>query len=283
MLTCDCLGTRIHYRVIHAKTETHNPPLICLHNAGTDHTIWSPVAELLSEVYTLYLLDWPGYGEQREQPKAHGLDDYARLLGAFIKTNQLDTVILIGNCMGSGVALEYYRSTEGKGIQAMLLFNVLVPKTLGVDGQFFYKWSQSSWSRSYRWLQEHIFVPRGMRGFVVRHQLKHPSQVKAAQRKHLEKLNEAPENTRHLGALVKALHSIDTLSDWQKPKHLPPVKVLWGDGNRVLPLQKGKSFVEVFSPDAFEILDAGHLPMLEQPQQCADAIQSFIGSLPTPG
>jgi pimeloyl-ACP methyl ester carboxylesterase len=277
MKTIICNGIPVRYRTCLTKNESKNSiTIICLHNAGTDHSIWSPIAEILSEKYTVIQLDWPGYGENRGEPKGHGLGDYADILFNFIEQCELKSVVLVGNCLGSGTALEYCIRSKGAGIHAMVLFNVLLPRTLGLDGEFFFRWSGSRFNKLYHKFRESLFVPGPLTGAVVRYQIKNPGKVSADIKEHLKKLNAAPANVRNLGLLIEALNKSTRLNSLKMLDYFPPTMVIWGDKNRVLPLQKGEKFVWNFGPSDFQVLNGGHLVMLEQPNESAAKIFEFI-------
>ncbi len=158
METLICKGIPVYYLTRLVKNESKNAiTIICLHNAGTDHSIWSPLAEILSEKYSVIQIDWPGYGDNRSDPKKHGLEDYADILSYFIEQSELKSVVLLGNCLGSGAALEYCIRSNGLGIHALILFNVLLPRTLGWDGKMFFRWAGSRFNKLYHKFRESIF------------------------------------------------------------------------------------------------------------------------------
>ncbi len=275
----DCGGVTVRYRFRPAKGgPAGSTTIIFLHNAGTDHTIWSPVADILAGGYSVAQLDWPGYGEVRSEPGGHGLGDYADILSAFIARQGLESVVLAGNCLGSGAALECCFRRKGSGIAAMILFNVLVPRTLGADGRFFLNWSASALGFLYKKLRENLVVPRAFAGFALKRQTKNIDLISVSAVEHLKTLHDNPANIRNLGSLVEALDDSRHLDSLEMPDYFPPTMIVWGDGNRVLPLSRGERFVRDFNPTEFVVENGGHLVMLEQPRICADNIRRFIES-----
>lgn len=276
-----CNGVDVHYWARPAATQTmQQPTLVFLHNAGTDHSIWEPVAKLLADRYGTVLVDWPGYGERRGHPNGHSLGDYATVLSSLLEQLSLGPVVLVGNCLGSGAALEYCQQKQREEVKALALFNVLVPRTLGIDGRLVLRWSKSKGQYFYQLLQKHIRLPKRLGGLIVRYQLQKPSLVPKPVFQHLKKLNETPENIRNLGGLVGALKESPHLNRIKMDEAgLPPTMVVWGKKNRVLPLSAGRSFVKQFAPMEFHVEDGGHLLMLEKPAICAQRIDSFIGTV----
>ncbi len=272
-----CNGVPVYFKATPARNESQSPyTIILLHNGGTDHSIWSSVTEILSEKYRVVQVDWPGYGESRVEPTQHGLADYADILSAFIKENKFSSVVLVGNCLGSGAALEYCIRERGEGVHAMVLFNVLVPRTLGGMCRFPYHWANSSFNMSYHVVRKRMFLPKLLADAMVKLQLKNPKFVSNSAISHLKKLFTNPANIQNLLLLVEAVHKSKHLNEMKMPNYFPKTTVVWGDKNRVLPWRKGKSFVNDFKPTELKVLNGGHLVMLEQAEESAEVILNSI-------
>ncbi len=57
----------------------------------------------------------------------------------------------------------------------------------------------------------------------------------------------------------------------------PPVFLLWGDENRVLPLSTGEAFCYRSLPDRFEVVEkCGHLVMREKPDVVSTWMDLFL-------
>ncbi len=276
-----CNGAVVFYRALAPKQPvTGGPTIVCLHNGGTDHTIWLPVATLLAEQYPVMLLDWPGYGANRSRPTGHGLEDYASVLSSFIAQKQLSSVVLVGNCLGSGAALAHalwaYETGTQSHIQALVLFNVLVPRTLGYVEKGFYYWSGSRLSHLFHTVRKRLVMPRWLTGMVLRYQVKDIGPISAQTKQHLRSLNAEPENVQNLGLLVEALHQSTSLNSLTLPADFPPTMIIWGESNRILPAKQGKRFADDLGVSAFHLMSGGHLVMLEQPNNTAERIVAFI-------
>ena len=272
-----CNGTPVYFKATPAKKESQSPfTILLLHNGGTDHSIWSTVAEILSEKHPLIQVDWPGYGECRGEPKEHGLADYADILSTFIKNNKLTSVVLVGNCLGSGAALEYCIREKGEGIHAMVLFNVLVPRTLSSMCRFFYHWANSPLNVFYHEVSKRLYTPKPLAGVVVKSQLKNAKLVSSETINHLKKLYTDSSNIQNLALLLGTMNKSKHLNRMKMPYYFPKTVVVWGDKNRILPLKKGEGFVNDFGPTEYRVLNGGHLVMLEQAEKSAEVILNTI-------
>lgn len=272
-----CNGIPVYYKTVPARSASPSPfTIVLLHNAGTDHTIWSAVTEILSEKHPIIQVDWPGYGKHRTELQQHGLADYADILSIFIKENKLTSVVLVGNCLGSGAALEYCTRVKGEGIHAMVLFNVLLPRTLGLMGRFFYHWANSPLNILYNGVRKTLYTPKPLASVAVKYQIEKPTLVPNEAINHLKELNTKPENIQNLGLLVESLYKSNHLDNIKMADYFPKTMIVWGEKNRVLPWKKGKSFVNDFGPTEHAVINGGHLVMLEKAKESAAKILKTV-------
>lgn len=267
----------LNFKKIAAKsTPSSQLTVVFLHNGGTDHSIWLDTAEIVSAKYPCVLLDWPGYGRIRTNVDGYGFAEYAKVLETFLQQQGLKQVVLVGHCMGSGISLEYCRNRKGQGIQAMVLFNVLVPSTLNTMERLLYRWANSSFKDSYNSVKNWLRTPKAFAKISVAYQLLHGKLVSEAHIDHLKKLSMDPANTRNLGSLLANLSKSEYLDELQKPDYFPNTYIYWGSKNRVLPLKKGMQFIKRFRPNHHQVIEGGHLVMLEQTKVCAELILNAI-------
>ncbi len=59
-------------------------PMILLHGWGSSSNVMMPIAKQLKDIRTCYLIDFPGFGNSDEPPKAWDVDRYTDLVEAFI-------------------------------------------------------------------------------------------------------------------------------------------------------------------------------------------------------
>jgi pimeloyl-ACP methyl ester carboxylesterase len=57
-----------------------------------------------------------------------------------------------------------------------------------------------------------------------------------------------------------------------------PALVIWGKGDRVLPHAHARAWAELLGAPLEIVEKAGHLPAIEQPDETASLIDSFVGS-----
>ncbi len=81
------------------------PPVVLIHGAGNRAEIWKELFPVLTEGYTLYVLDLPGHGLSSYIPCPR-IEDYSSRVLEFLEAADLRGVTLVGHSMGGAIALK---------------------------------------------------------------------------------------------------------------------------------------------------------------------------------
>lgn len=81
--------------------------VLLLHGWGQKMIMMSEIEKHLSSSFSVYNLDFPGFGESDVPPVPWGVEDYCEFLRDFIVKNEIDMPILIGHSFGCRVAIRY--------------------------------------------------------------------------------------------------------------------------------------------------------------------------------
>lgn len=79
------------------------PPIVFLHSGLANRTMWEPQLSALSDRYTCYLVDSPGYGESADPPSPFS---YSDAMAAFIEEAVGQRAAMIGSSYGAGICFE---------------------------------------------------------------------------------------------------------------------------------------------------------------------------------
>lgn len=80
--------------------------LVLLHGWGANIGLVWPLAEKLAPLgYRVYALDLPGFGQSADPPAAWTVQDYARLVVAYLDAQHLERVLLFGHSFGGRLSL----------------------------------------------------------------------------------------------------------------------------------------------------------------------------------
>lgn len=94
-------GIETHY-VIEGSSSL---PVLILPGWGATSSVYTIISKQLSQKYTVYTLDLPGFGVTNEPSSSWTIDDYADFVTAFIDKLQLKELILIGHSYGGRIII----------------------------------------------------------------------------------------------------------------------------------------------------------------------------------
>jgi pimeloyl-ACP methyl ester carboxylesterase len=257
--------------------------VILLHNAGSDHRIWERQVDELSKTHALYAVDLPGFGASDRPDLPYDLEFYVRFLRDFITGLALEKPVLVGNCIGSAIALEYGRRYPAE-VHALILFNTLAGREMlrpGIGPNL-------PATASVRLLMPLVSLALRLSG-RLRERLarelfgaRDPSPTDPVFRLVQEHARD-PKQVRSRWNLLRGLDSYGKVRNVEESL-LPPTLLIWGESNRVLSRPAIDAFSEKIDPHGeIWLQGGGHLAMAEQPGPANDAIRNFLERGPGKG
>lgn len=94
-------------KVYYEKSGSQKRSVILLHGWGQNTLMMKPIADHLSQFFTVYNLDFPGFGQSGTPLVTWGIPEYSDMLKQFIEINEIDNPILIGHSFGVRVSIYY--------------------------------------------------------------------------------------------------------------------------------------------------------------------------------
>ena len=263
------------FRVRYVRTGS-GEPVVCLHDGGAPHAIWGELAAPLAPDYEVFALDLFGDGAA-EPGTGSAFERAVATLGAFVQARGLAPVRLVGNGIGSAVALGL-ASRRPHDVAALVLVNPLTAATLAAG-------------RLGPWLRLHRRAPRLARAlharrFTARRALRF--QLGSAAR--ARRLHDDPEllaSCAGPGWMASLLGALDERARYEALDRLapgpefPPLCTIWGLDDRVLAPRAGRALNQRLRPQREEWLEGcGHLPMRERPERVAATVRAFFAGVP---
>lgn len=265
------------HRVCYTK-QGEGEPMVFFHNAGNDHRIWDAQVGYFSKRYEVYAVDSLGYGQSDKPDTDYTLTVYTDMVDAFIETVGIENPVIVGHCVGSSMSLHYAVKNPDK-VKALILFS---PATLdglkqGVYG-IYYRMTRSRFFN--KWVAKALdcfILPRWKVTLEIGKQYGATGDFDPGFHDYLLTLYKDP---RQLGALANLAMNFDSfapLDHFTNSDAFPPVFILWGRQNKILPVETGEDFCWSAGPDRTEIIeDCGHLVMREKPDLVNEMIEGFI-------
>ena len=252
------------------------PGVVFIHNGGTSSTIWRHQVADLSADHRVIALDLPGFGESPLPVPAASLQEMVDLVSALITGRGLAPALIVGNCMGSNIALRL-ADQDSSLMRGILVVNPLTAASFsGGHIGFLHTMSRrfGGASKVMRRVARHIRVPGPVAGLTLRFQL---GREGIAQGLHRDAaLLACQTRGDQLPALIDVLDDMSAYGGVDGLRSAPPVPIwiVWGDQNRVLSREKVPALAERLGAERVEVIpNCGHLAMLESPEQVTGLIR----------
>jgi pimeloyl-ACP methyl ester carboxylesterase len=246
------------YYFAHEPDDLSHPAVILIHGAGGHHLFWPPQVRRMPN-QRIFAVDLPGHGKS-EGIGHHTIDDYTREIIAFIRALRLNAAVLAGHSMGGAIAI---RAAIRFPKRVLGLCLVGSGARLHVSSAILQSASDpSTFSAAIRLITDNSFAPDA------------DPRLKelGAQR-----MAETRPSVLYGDLLACDAYNVtDQLS-----KVSAPTYILSGALDKMVPL-KNSEFLRDNIPGAqMTILpNAGHMLMLEQPDQTQDQLSGFLNTIP---
>lgn len=233
-------------------------PLVLIHGYPLDHTIWDEAAPLLEEDFDLIIPDLRGFGQSDLTEADDSIVDYASDIADLLTHLKIKKAFLAGHSMGGYVALAFAREyPERVSGLALISSQVLADSPERKEGR-------------YETAKQVIGHGAHVVAEAMTTKLSSNARVREFARNLI--LRQRPLGIcAALTAMAERPDSTDLLQTFKFP-----VVIVHGDADALIPVERARE-VKAALPQAHlvELLGLGHLPMMENPQEAAEALKFF--------
>jgi len=230
--------------------------LVLVHGYPLDHHLWDDVVPLLENTFDVIALDLRGFGDSTIVDTLYTMNDLASDIAGLLDYLGIKKAAIAGHSMGGYVALAFARlypeRVSGLGLVSS---QVLADSPEGKD-------------RRYKSAVD--VAEKGISGVVEAMTTKFTSdpRLQAFARKSMETQKPAA----YIGALKAMAERMDSTSLLSTFNF--PVVIIHGDADMLIPIERARE-VKAAVPSAhlIEINGAGHMPMMEAVNECAEALK----------
>jgi len=281
----------VHYREWAGPSE--GPTFVCVHGLGGSHLNWAGVAPGLSLRGRILAPDLAGFGLTPPAGRGTGLGSNWRLLHGFLEAMELGPVILVGNSMGGQLSLIQAAHSPGS-VEALILLDAAFPRARAVRAQPSVRVAGLFALYSNRRLGEWFVNSRTRRlgpERLVRETLRlisadastiDPSLVEA----HIQMARTREDFDYAAQAFLDAARSIfrAQLYPARYRALVQSVRsdafVLHGDKDPLVTVAAAREAAAAHTNWRMAVLpNVGHIPMLEAPDRCLQAIEAWLDDL----
>lgn len=232
-------------------------PLILIHGFPLDHSIWDDVTPLLTPTFELILPDLRGFGESVSPAPAWTMTDLAADIASLLDHLGIESTFLAGHSMGGYVALAFAAAYPQR-VRGL----ALVASQTAADPPE---------RKAGRYAQAQQIAENGIGETVAGMTPKLSADPRV--QKFVHDLMKKQKPVGYIGSLKAMAERADTLAVLEEASF--PVLIVHGGADGLIPLQK-EIQAKVPRARVVELPGFGHMPMMESPQQVADALKSLL-------
>jgi pimeloyl-ACP methyl ester carboxylesterase len=251
METIHVNGIRLAY-----ERRGSGAPMVLLHGFPLDHHLWDDVAPLLSDTFELIIPDLRGFGGSSTVDSFYVMEDFAADIAVLLDQLQIQKAAIVGHSMGGYVALAFTRLYPERVTGLGLISSQVV--------------ADAPDRKEGRYKSAAEVADKGIASVVVTMTPKFTSDARLQE--FARQSMEQQQPAAYIGALKAMAERVDStplLSSLNIP-----VVLVHGDADSLIPIDRARE-VKAAVPKAHlvEISGAGHMPMMESPEQTAGALK----------
>ncbi|HEY3477174.1 MAG TPA: alpha/beta hydrolase [Anaerolineales bacterium] len=249
--------------IVHYEVYGRGKPVILLHGWLGSWGLWQDTMSFLGRYYRTYALDFWGFGESGKKRETYAVQDFVSLVDQFMERLGIVRAPLVGHSMGGTVSLSVAIKYPERVSKVVVVGSPIVGSSLALP----LKWA------GYRPIAFLLFNVMSLFRFGMRV----ASPIICRDERFADMMDRDLSRT----TLESFLLSIASLRRTDLRPMLDQIKVpamgMYGDRDVIVhprqwePMKKGISHAHI---ERFP--SAGHFPMLEEPQNFAERLKSFL-------
>ena len=251
-------------------------PVILIHGFGGSMWQWEYQYHPLAQSHRVIIPDLIGSGLSDKPETLYSPAHLVQFFRDFMESLAIEHATLIGNSMGAGLAMAMALD-HPEAVDRLVLISGFPPQVEASVASPQYR--QFLLHRPPLWLATlgNQMAGRGTTERFLKEIIHQPELVSAL-------VVERSFHNRQRGGLLTPLYSLlDHIDTWEERygqrlgNIAQPTLLLWGDHDRVFPLEVGKRVKTLLPQAEWQVIPgSGHLPQWEQPQVVNPLILSFL-------
>ncbi len=239
-------------------------PILCLHGAGAGAVTWYPSIDAIAKCFQLIAPDIVGYGESEKPDAPYDRPYFSAWLKDFLDSLGVDQVHLVGLSQGGAIALQFALENPHRVGKLVLV------DSGGLGGQpSFWPMAAMIWMNSFPSVAANRFNSR----YLLCDPKKRDTNHGYYSIEVLRKPGGKKPFTQGRGAAVSAI------TDEALGQIGNETLVIWGEEDQLFSVAHAEAAVQKM-PNArlLRIKDAGHLPLMDQPEIFNQSIINFLNT-----
>jgi pimeloyl-ACP methyl ester carboxylesterase len=260
------------------------PPMFLIHGLADEADTWRHLVPPLSTQYRVIAPDLPGFGRSEKPDRPYTVPFFRDVLLELLDTLEVQRAVLVGHSLGAVITHAFALSYRERVERLVLIGGSLVARSQKVDlatmlflipglGEWLYNRLRKDPQAAYRTLEPYYRNLDHLLG----------AEGRTVEREFLfQRVNERVWSDGQRRAFLSAFRYLARWIPGQQ-RNLPsrlatldvPTLVLWGEADRMAPVENGHALVELQSTARLVIVPgAGHNVHQEEPEAVVEALQA---------
>jgi pimeloyl-ACP methyl ester carboxylesterase len=235
--------------------------LVLLHGLGASAERWSRVVSPLSKYFRIVVPDIIGFGYSDKPTVEYTLDFFLDFFREFLENLKITKASLIGSSFGGHLATEF-AITSGRRVEKLVLAapaGMMRGSTPTLDG-YIMAALYPTFENALKAFREMAYDPEVVDEKIV---LDYVNRMRLPNAKYA--FMSTLLGMRYAPPLKGRISNI-----------MSPTLVVWGDSDRMIPVQYSKEYGEIPDSQAVIIRNCGHTPYVEKPMSFAKVVLKFL-------
>lgn len=256
--------------------------VLFIHGFGASSYSWRHVARALArDGWRCVSLDLMGFGYSAKPPKGpYTLEKQAKLIRHFVAEIQAPSVHLVGHSYGGGVCLFLLSGLGQQGYPELEVRSLTLTDTVCYPQEFpgFIKLLRTP---LINWIALNLVPARTSAKSIL--ELCYYSREKITEETILEYASGLKQPGSHEALVSTARQIIPTNIEKLVESYGKidvPTLLIWGDNDRIIPLESGKRLSKDIPSASIEVFkNCGHIPQEEYPEETTNKIRLFLETI----
>ena len=240
---------------VNINVQGEGDPILLLHGWGSCNGIFRDIQQVLSQSYTTYNFDFPGFGASDEPETVWGTEEYTAMVEQFVADNDIKNPALIGHSFGGRISIIYASRND--------VSRVVLVDAAGIKPKrpFKYYWKVYTF-KTLKWLCN-TFLPKDKAQAIIDKRRK----------------GAGSSDYNNASPMMRAILSKVVNEDLTHllPKIKAPTLLFWGNMDTATPISDAKT-MERLIPDAGLVVahGTGHFSFLENAGLFTAVMKNFF-------
>ena len=112
------------FTIYYEKHGNSNKNILILPGWGDNRITFNYLITLLKEQYTVYILDYPGFGKSAFPHRDLKIEDYSFLIKEFIEKKEINNPIIIAHSFGGRIIIDIFKNHRYLNIKNLILIDI---------------------------------------------------------------------------------------------------------------------------------------------------------------